>query len=84
MGKSTISMAIFNSYVSLKSNQPTSCHFVAVPGATDHPERLQPMPFLPIPKSSINQWMVYKHLGLSENVGYIPNEIAIFHRDNDH
>ena len=24
-----------------------------------------------------------KHLGLSENVGYIPNEIAIFHRDND-
>ena len=25
-----------------------------------------------------------KHVGLSENVGYIPNEIAIFHRDNDH
>ena len=24
------------------------------------------------------------HVGLSENVGYIPNEIAIFHRDNDH
>ena len=23
------------------------------------------------------------HLGLFENVGYIPNEIAIFHRDND-
>ena len=23
------------------------------------------------------------NLGLSENVGYIPNEIAIFHRDND-
>ena len=23
-------------------------------------------------------------MGLSENVGYIPNEIAIFHRDNDH
>ena len=23
------------------------------------------------------------HMGLSENVGYIPNEIAIFHRDND-
>ena len=22
-------------------------------------------------------------LGMSENVGYIPNEIAIFHRDND-
>ena len=22
-------------------------------------------------------------MGLSENVGYIPNEIAIFHRDND-
>ena len=22
-------------------------------------------------------------LDLSENVGYIPNEIAIFHRDND-
>ena len=22
-------------------------------------------------------------VGLSENVGYIPNEIAIFHRDND-
>ena len=22
-------------------------------------------------------------LGLSENVGYIPNEITIFHRDND-
>ena len=26
----------------------------------------------------------YSKLGLSENVGYIPNEIAIFHRDNDH
>ena len=25
-----------------------------------------------------------KYMGLSENVGYIPNEIAIFHRDNDH
>ena len=25
-----------------------------------------------------------KDMGLSENVGYIPNEIAIFHRDNDH
>ena len=25
----------------------------------------------------------YQELGLSENVGYIPNEIAIFHRDND-
>ena len=23
------------------------------------------------------------NMGLSENVGYIPNEIAIFHRDND-
>ena len=23
------------------------------------------------------------HVGLSENVGCIPNEIAIFHRDND-
>ena len=23
-------------------------------------------------------------VGLSENVGYIPNEIAIFHRDDDH
>ena len=22
-------------------------------------------------------------MGVSENVGYIPNEIAIFHRDND-
>ena len=22
-------------------------------------------------------------MGLSENVGYIPNEIAIFHRDNE-
>ena len=22
-------------------------------------------------------------MGLSENVGYIPNETAIFHRDND-
>ena len=22
-------------------------------------------------------------MGMSENVGYIPNEIAIFHRDND-
>ena len=22
-------------------------------------------------------------MGLSDNVGYIPNEIAIFHRDND-
>ena len=27
-----------------------------------------------------SQW---HHVGLSENVGYIPNEIAIFHRDND-
>ena len=25
-----------------------------------------------------------QEMGLSENVGYIPNEIAIFHRDNDH
>ena len=25
----------------------------------------------------------YRYMGLSENVGYIPNEIAIFHRDND-
>ena len=24
-----------------------------------------------------------KQTGLSENVGYIPNEIVIFHRDND-
>ena len=24
------------------------------------------------------------HMGLSENVGYIPNEITIFHTDNDH
>ena len=23
-------------------------------------------------------------MGLSENVGYTPNKIAIFHRDNDH
>ena len=26
---------------------------------------------------------VAEDMGLSENVGYIPNEIAIFHRDND-
>ena len=26
---------------------------------------------------------IYKHMGFSENVGYIPNEIAIVHRDND-
>ena len=25
----------------------------------------------------------FSDMGLSENVGYIPNEIAIFHRDND-
>ena len=25
----------------------------------------------------------HNSMGLSENVGYIPNEIAIFHRDND-
>ena len=25
----------------------------------------------------------FRQMGLSENVGYIPNEIAIFHRDND-
>ena len=24
-----------------------------------------------------------QYMGVSENVGYIPNEIAIFHRDND-
>ena len=29
-----------------------------------------------------NHWKC-QDLGLSENVGYIPNEIAIFHRDND-
>ena len=23
------------------------------------------------------------YMGMSENVGYIPNEIAIFYRDND-
>ena len=27
--------------------------------------------------------MVWGYMGLSENVWYIPNEIAIFHRDND-
>ena len=27
--------------------------------------------------------MDYEHMGLSENVGYIPNEIAISKRDND-
>ena len=27
---------------------------------------------------------IYIYMGLSENVGNIPNEIAIFHRDNDH
>ena len=26
----------------------------------------------------------YKYGLVTENVGYIPNEIAIFHRDNDH
>ena len=28
-------------------------------------------------------YTVLMYVGLSENVGYIPNEIAIFHRDND-
>ena len=27
--------------------------------------------------------MLNDQMGLSENVGNIPNEIAIFHRDND-
>ena len=27
--------------------------------------------------------LIIAYMGLSENVGYIPNEIAIFHRDND-
>ena len=40
-----------------------------------------------IPPIYINMVMTgalfYPHMGLSENVGYIPNEIAIFHRDND-
>ena len=30
-----------------------------------------------------HQWIDHIYMGLSENVGYIPNEIAIFHRDND-
>ena len=33
--------------------------------------------------SETQRWIV-NQMGLSENVGYIPNEIAIFHRDNDH
>ena len=28
-------------------------------------------------------FQTYPDMGLSENVGYIPNEIAIFHRDHD-
>ena len=35
-----------------------------------------------IPHTSIDPARFSK-MGLSENVGYIPNEIAIFHRDND-
>ena len=32
---------------------------------------------------SRNWFKQVKNMGLSENVGYISNEIAIFHRDND-
>ena len=33
---------------------------------------------------SIHQGILFMaHVGLSENVGYSPNDIAIFHRDND-
>ena len=39
---------------------------------------------LPIETQAPIGWDDVNHLGLSENVGYIPNEIAIFHRDNDH
>ena len=31
----------------------------------------------------IGVMIINHYMGLSENVGYIPNEIAIFHRDND-
>ena len=34
--------------------------------------------------SDATRWFGLQDVGLSENVGYIPNEIAIFHRDNDH
>ena len=34
-------------------------------------------------KPNINGDQRFQYMGLSENVGYIPNEIAIFHRDND-
>ena len=36
------------------------------------------------PSSSREPKRLTKTVGMSENVGYIPNEIAIFHRDNDH
>ena len=43
---------------------------------------------LTIPQTSQCRSVALSHcaqdLALSENVGYIPNEIAIFHRDNDH
>ena len=34
--------------------------------------------------SELKQWHGWCEVGLSENVGYIPNEIAIKNRDNDH
>ena len=32
---------------------------------------------------ALDFYTLMEDLGLSENVGYIPNELAIFHRDND-
>ena len=35
------------------------------------------------PEDSIKSQQIYKDVGVSENVGYIPNEITIFYWDND-
>ena len=63
---------------------------VSASGASPHQRHIShrifrvPRPICPTETLSCSTSSLEKHckMGLSENVGYIPNEIAIFHRDN--
>ena len=74
-------------------SRPTLSHIVPRCTAPRHLDcrRLNPAPRSSHPRNSwlpppigFRLWMDWCQMGMSENVGYIPNEIAIFHRDNDH
>ena len=62
------------------TNPPTPSWFVTIRKKKSPAHRKKKT--LEIGRSLLEAWNLH-HLGLSENVGYIPNEIAIFHRDND-